>query len=112
LTGADFDIDKLFTATYNYTVTDRGIERVNYREKYSNIEDLIEHIDELSLEQRENLLLDIYQTVLTSENNMLHTTTPLDVCTAPVKRVMTKEMKDNSEKNNSDGFFLNPAHQV
>lgn len=112
LTGADFDIDKLFTATYNYTVTDRGIERVNYREKYSNIEDLIEHIDELSLEQRENLLLDIYQTVLTSENNMLHTTTPLDVCTAPIKRVMTKEMKDNSEKNNSDGFSLNPAHQV
>lgn len=112
LTGADFDIDKLFTATYNYTVTDKGIERVNYREKYNNIEDLIEHIDELSLEQRENLLLDIYQTVLTSEDNRLHTTTPLDVCTAPIKRVMTKEMKDNSEKNNSDGFSLNPAHQV
>jgi hypothetical protein len=112
LTGADFDIDKLFTATYNYIVTDKGIERVNYREKYSNIEDLIEHIDELSLEQRENLLLDIYQTVLTSEDNRLHTTTPLDVCTAPIKRVMTKEMKDNSEKNNSDGFSLNPAHQV
>lgn len=112
LTGADFDIDKLFTATYNYTVTDKGIERVNYREKYDNIDDLIEHIDELSLEQRENLLLDIYQTVLTSEDNRLHTTTPLDVCTAPIKKVMTKEIKDNTEKNNSDGFSLSPAHQV
>lgn len=112
LTGADFDIDKLFTATYNYEVTDRGIERTNYREKYSSIEDLIEHMDELSLKQKENLLLDIYQTVLTSNSNFLHTTTPLDVCTAPVKRVMTKEITDNSEKNNSDGFSLAPAHQV
>lgn len=112
LTGADFDIDKLFTATYNYEITDHGIQRVNYRDKYNDISDLIAHMDELSIEQKENLLLDIYQTVLTSNSNFLHTTTPLDVCTAPVKRIMTKEIKDFTEKNNADAFSLSPAHQV
>lgn len=112
LTGADFDIDKLFTATYNYEVTDKGIERVDYRTEYKTVEDLINHIDQLSTKQKENLLLDIYQTVLTSNNNLLHTATSLDVCTEPVKKVMTTEIIDDAEKNESDGLSLNPAHQV
>lgn len=112
LTGADFDIDKLFTATYNYEVTDNGIQRVDYMNGFNSIEDVLNNLDKLNQKQLENILLDIYQTVLTSEANFLHTTTPLDVCTELVKPVMTKEIKNNNDKNEADGYALAPAHQV
>ena len=112
LTGADFDIDKLFTATYNYEVTDNGIQRVDYMKGFKSIEDVLSNLDKLNQKQLENILLDIYQTVLTSEANFLHTTTPLDVCTELVKPVMVDEIKNTNDKNTADGYALAPAHQV
>ncbi len=112
LTGADFDIDKLYTAVFNYDITDDGIEKVNYMDKYKTFDDLVAHMDELNTKQKENLLLDIFQSVLTSDSNLLHTTVPLDVCTDPVKSVMTKEVKVEGDNTNHDGFSLTPAHQA
>lgn len=112
LTGADFDIDKLFTATYNYEVTDNGIRRVDYMGNFNSMEDVLNNLDTLNQKQLENLLLDIYQTVLTSKANFLHTTTPLDVCTELVKPVMKDEIPNTNDKNTADGYSLAPAHQV
>lgn len=56
--------------------------------------------------------MDIYQTVLTSKANFLHTTTPLDVCTELVKPVMKDEIPNTNDKNTADGYSLAPAHQV
>ena len=112
LTGADFDIDKLFTATYNYEVTDSGIRKIDYMEGFNSIEDVLNNLDKLNQKQLENVLLDIYQTVLTSKSNYLHTTTPLDVCTELVAPVMKKEIPNSNDKNEADGASLAPAHQV
>lgn len=112
LTGADFDIDKLFTATYNYEVTDSGIRKVDYMQGFNSIEDVLNNLDKLNQKQLENVLLDVYQTVLTSKANFLHTTTPLDVCTELVAPVMKKEIPNSNDKNEADGASLAPAHQV
>lgn len=48
LTGADFDIDKLFTATYNYEVTDNGIRRVDYMGNFNSMEDVLNNLDTLN----------------------------------------------------------------
>ena len=112
LTGADFDIDKLFTATYNYEVTDSGIRKVDYMQGFNNIEDVLNNLDKLNQKQLENVLLDVYQTVLTSKANFLHTTTPLDVCTELVAPVMKEEIPNSNDKNEADGASLAPAHQV
>ena len=112
LTGADFDIDKLFTATYNYEVTDSGIRKVDYMQGFNSIEDVLNNLDKLNQKQLENVLLDVYQTVLTSKANFLHTTTPLDVCTELVAPVMKEEIPNSNDNNEADGASLAPAHQV
>lgn len=77
-TGSDFDIDKMFLARYNYTVEDGKLVKVQY--------DLQGYLDgkEQTLEQKQNMLLDIYFGVLTSPHHYLAANTPLDVCTAPL----------------------------
>lgn len=77
-TGSDFDIDKMFLARYNYTVEDGKLVKVQY--------DLQGYLEgkEQTLEQKQNMLLDIYFGVLTSPHHYLAANTPLDVCTAPL----------------------------
>ena len=77
-TGSDFDIDKMFLARYNYTVENGKLVKVQY--------DLQGYIEgkEQTLEQKQNMLLDIYFGVLTSPHHYLAANTPLDVCTAPL----------------------------
>lgn len=67
LTGSDFDIDKLYVARYNYDKNGRKIE-FDYTKPHS----------EQSREANENLLLDMYQTIMTDPNNVDETKAPLD----------------------------------
>jgi len=57
-------------------------------------------------------LLDIYQTVLTDSKHYLAANTPLDVCTAPLKKFAQDEI--NSEQGTNlqktlDGYDVNPS---
>lgn len=84
-TGSDFDIDKMFLARYNYEIKNGRLQKVKY-----NVKELTQLIlsdkpaTEYQKAQLQNMLLDMYQAVLTSPDHYLAANTPLDVCTAPL----------------------------
>lgn len=84
-TGSDFDIDKMFLARYNYEVNNGRLQKVKY-----NVNELTQLVlsgklaTKYQKAQLQNMLLDMYQAVLTSPDHYLAANTPLDVCTAPL----------------------------
>lgn len=84
-TGSDFDIDKMFLARYNYEVKNGRLQKVKY-----NVNELTQLVlygkpaTKYQKAQLQNMLLDMYQAVLTSPDHYLAANTPLDVCTAPL----------------------------
>ena len=107
LTGSDFDIDKMFTARHNFEVNDGEITPVKYD---------INNVEDNSDEGLQNLLLDMYNTILTNPDNRIATITPLDVTTDPLRDIkdqieaIRKTSKDPREE--QSGWFLNPLFQA
>lgn len=112
LTGSDFDIDKMFLARPNYEIVKGRIKKIQY-----DVNDIMNDANSASNEQLQNILLDMYQTVLTSNEHYLAANTPLDVCTAPLKNFTTNQIKTN-DKNEGDyektvpGYYANPVFQT
>lgn len=75
----------MFLARYNYEVKNGRLQKVKY-----NVKELTQLIlsdkpaTEYQKAQLQNMLLDMYQAVLTSPDHYLAANTPLDVCTAPL----------------------------
>lgn len=106
-TGSDFDIDKMFLARFNYEIKNGKLQKV----KYGNLLSVMKNMEKYSPEQIQNLLLDMYQAVLTSKNHYLAANTPLDVCTDPLKKFTQDVMaahKDGANYEKYAGFHLNP----
>lgn len=107
LTGSDFDIDKMFLARYNIEVVNGKARRVSY-----NIRNINDNTDE----QLQNLLLDMYFSVLSSMKHRIDTTTPLDVTTAPLLRVKNEiDVAKNiasDPRDKKSGWWLNPVFQA
>lgn len=84
-TGSDFDIDKMFLARYNYEIKNGRLQKVKY-----DVKELTQLVlsgkpaTKYQKAQLQNMLLDMYQAVLTSPDHYLAANTPLDVCTAPL----------------------------
>lgn len=118
LTGSDFDIDKMFLARYNYEIKDGKLSKISYKTPVSNFASTVNSkISSMGDVELQNMLLDIYQGVLTSDAHILAATTPLDVCTGPVSdfaKVTLPEMRGDSEDQQEvwDGKYLSPAFQV
>lgn len=118
LTGADFDIDKLFLLGYNYEIDTKN--KTLNKIAYDNIQMRL-FADEgdskktytISTQQVQNALLDTYFAVLSSDHNILETTTPLDATTEPIKKVADKLQEYDSKHSNNTMDFENlfPAFQ-
>ena len=112
LTGSDFDIDKMFLARPNYKIVKGRVKKIEY-----DVNSILTDISSASNEQLQNVLLDMYQTVLTSNEHYLAANTPLDVCTAPLKNFTTNQIKTD-DKNEGDyektvpGYYTNPVFQT
>lgn len=112
LTGSDFDIDKMFLARPNYEIVKGRVKKVQY-----DVNSIMTDINSASNEQLQNMLLDMYQTILTSNEHYLAANTPLDVCTAPLKNFTTNQIKTD-DKNEGDyektvpGYYANPVFQT
>lgn len=83
-TGSDFDIDKMFLARPNYIVEKGKLKKLPY-----NLNDALKDVSSVGILELQNILLDMYQAVLTSDEHYLAANTPLDVCTAPLKNFAT-----------------------
>lgn len=75
----------MFLARYNYEVKNGRLQKVKY-----NVKELTQLVlsgkpaTKYQKAQLQNMLLDMYQAVLTSPDHYLAANTPLDVCTAPL----------------------------
>lgn len=113
LTSADFDIDKMFLARYNYEVVNGKMQKVKY-----DTNEVMNNINSTDSKKLQNFLLDMYQGVLTSLDHALTTSTPLDVVTIPIHTFAKKELEEYSGSkvdelpDNLDGFYLNPVFQT
>lgn len=114
LTGSDFDIDKMFLARPNYTIKNGKLYKVQY-----NMAKIIasSDISKFKDEELQNALLDMYQAILTSKEHYLASNTPLDVCTAPVKDFINKEVRTQKQSTgfnfeSIDGYYSNPIFQT
>lgn len=113
LTGSDFDIDKMFLSRPNVEIKDGKAQKIDY-----NLNNLLNHLndDSVSIEQLQNVLLDIYFLILTNEHHRVDTVTPLDVTTDPLRAI--KDDIDNLKGVSKDprtkkgGWFLNPVFQI
>lgn len=97
----------MFLARYNIEVVDGKARRVQYN---------IDNLNNNTNEQLQNLLLDMYFSVLSDMHHRIDTTTPLDVTTQPLLRV--KQEMDEAKNIASDprdkksGWWLNPVFQA
>lgn len=111
LTGSDFDIDKMFLARYNYIISGNKLQKLQYE-----LSD-IENVENVSTKKLQNMLLDLFQSVLTSNHHYLEANVPLDVCTGPLKDMAQKEISNEDKANGNlaqtvDGYYLNPVFQT
>lgn len=97
----------MFLARYNIEVVNGKAHRINYD---------INRLDNNTDEQLQNLLLDMYFSVLSSMEHRIDTTTPLDVTTQPLVRVKNEiETAKGIATDNRDskaGWWLNPLFQA
>jgi hypothetical protein len=101
----------MFLARFNYTVEDGKLVKVKY-----DVDKLREQTAALTDEELQNALLDIYQATLTSSDHALDSSTPLDVCTGPIKEFAKETLNQYRGANTSDqvdldGYHLNPVFQ-
>ena len=106
-TGSDFDIDKMYLARFNYEVVNGKLRKVKYNfDDIDNDRVRLKQTDE----QLQNMLLDMYQAVLTSPEHYVAVNTPLDVSTDAVKNAIGKSGKDPLESH--DLYYTNPSFQT
>lgn len=132
LTGSDFDIDKLFIARYNFNKNGK-IVKFQSKEDYTESLRSKGYDDEFvarkvyerfsgktefeanSREANENMLLDMYLSVLMNMNNFLETKTPLDTGTDVLKKEILKDVDELSggkvKINSSPLYLLSPQYQ-
>ena len=103
----------MFLSRPNVEIKDGKAQKVDYK-----LNDLLNHLndDSVSIEQLQNVLLDIYFLILTNEHHRVDTVTPLDVTTDPLRAI--KDDIDNLKGVSKDprtkkgGWFLNPVFQI
>lgn len=115
-TGSDFDIDKMFLARYNYTIVNNKLQKITYKLP-SDLNDFYKVVSNMDTRELQNMLLDMYQTVLTSNHHYLEANVPIDVCTEPLKKMAQERIQSDSEaegnlESNLDGYYLNPVFQT
>ena len=132
LTGSDFDIDKLFVARYNY---DKNGNRIKFetKEDYTNRlreaglddETIVRKVYERyngktdfeanSKEANENMLLDMYISVISNPLNFAEARQPLDTVTDYLKDTILKEVDtitgQGKRTSESQLYYATPAFQ-
>lgn len=132
LTGSDFDIDKLFVARYNY---DKNGNRIKFetKEDYTNRlreaglddETIVRRVYERyngktdfeanSKEANENMLLDMYISVISNPLNFAEARQPLDTVTDYLKDTILKEVDtitgQGKRTSKSQLYYATPAFQ-
>lgn len=132
LTGSDFDIDKLFIARYNY---DKNGNRIKFetKEDYTNRlrevglddETIVRRVYERyngktdfeanSKEANENMLLDMYISVISNPLNFAEARQPLDTVTDYLKDTILKEVDtitgQGKRTSKSQLYYATPAFQ-
>jgi hypothetical protein len=132
LTGSDFDIDKLFVARYNY---DKNGNRIKFetKEDYTNRlreaglddETIVRKVYERyngktdfeanSKEANENMLLDIYISVISNPLNFAEARQPLDTVTDYLKDTILKEVDtitgQGKRTSKSQLYYVTPTFQ-
>ena len=132
LTGSDFDIDKLFVARYNY---DKNGNRIKFetKEDYTNRlreaglddETIVRKVYERyngktdfeanSKEANENMLLDMYISVISNPLNFAEARQPLDTVTDYLKNTILKEVDtitgQGKRTSKSQLYYATPAFQ-
>ena len=132
LTGSDFDIDKLFVARYNY---DKNGNRIKFetKEDYTNRlreaglddETIVRKVYERyngktdfeanSKEANENMLLDMYISVISNPLNFAEARQPLDTVTDYLKDTILKEVDtitgQGKRTSKSQLYYATPAFQ-
>lgn len=132
LTGSDFDIDKLFVARYNY---DKNGNRIKFetKEDYTNRlreaglddETIVRKVYERyngktdfeanSKEANENMLLDMYISVISNSLNFAEARQPLDTVTDYLKDTILKEVDtitgQGKRTSKSQLYYATPAFQ-
>lgn len=109
-TGSDFDIDKMYVVRYNYQIEDGKLKKLGYSMNgIGNSKNRLSQSDK----ELQNMLLDIYQAVLTGKDHYVAVNTPLDVCTAPVKNTIQQSSTSGKHTYEGvDGYYLNPMFQT
>lgn len=132
LTGSDFDIDKLFVARYNY---DKNGNRIKFKTKedYTNRlreaglddETIVRKVYERyngktdfeanSKEANENMLLDMYISVISNPLNFAEARQPLDTVTDYLKDTILKEVDtitgQGKRTSKSQLYYATPTFQ-
>lgn len=132
LTGSDFDIDKLFVARYNY---DKNGNRIKFetKEDYTNRlreaglddETIVRKVykryngktdfEANSKEANENMLLDMYISVISNPLNFAEARQPLDTVTDYLKDTILKEVDtitgQGKRTSKSQLYYATPAFQ-
>ena len=132
LTGSDFDIDKLFVARYNY---DKNGNRIKFetKEDYTNRlreaglddETIVRKVykryngktdfEANSKEANENMLLDMYMSVISNPLNFAEARQPLDTVTDYLKDTILKEVDtitgQGKRTSKSQLYYATPAFQ-
>lgn len=132
LTGSDFDIDKLFVARYNY---DKNGNRIKFetKEDYTNRlreaglddETIVRKVYERyngktdfeanSKEANENMLLDMYISVISNSLNFAEARQPLDTVTDYLKDTILKEVDtitgQGKRTSKSQLYYATPVFQ-
>lgn len=132
LTGSDFDIDKLFVARYNY---DKNGNKIKFetKEDYTNRlreaglddETIVRKVYERyngktdfeanSKEANENMLLDIYISVISNPLNFAEARQPLDTVTDYLKDTILKEVDtitgQGKRTSKSQLYYATPTFQ-
>lgn len=132
LTGSDFDIDKLFVARYNYNKNGNRI-KFETKEDYTNRlreaglddETIVRKVYERyngktdfeanSKEANENMLLDMYISVISNPLNFAEARQPLDTVTDYLKDTILKEVDtitgQGKRTSKSQLYYATPAFQ-
>lgn len=132
ITGSDFDIDKLFVARYNY---DKNGNRIKFetKEDYTNRlreaglddETIVRKVYERyngktdfeanSKEANENMLLDVYISVISNPLNFAEARQPLDTVTDYLKDTILKEVDtitgQGKRTSKSQLYYATPTFQ-
>lgn len=114
-TGSDFDIDKMFLARPNFEVVEVNGKKVLKKIQYNMDEILSGDLSNIKDKQLQNALLDMFDTVLTSENHFADTQTPLDVAIDPLKSLSKKVRSARGMSEDvdlADLWDLTPVYQT